>query len=590
MARILGLEIRFAAPKLAITGTRFAAFTDDTIAAAKKVPAKSASIQQVQDSNAKYVQRTQTLPVAQYPTNQNSELPLRGRAVASEPLSDWYLNLPQKIPPKQIESILRQALAGNIWQQTQLARLMADTWPMFAKCCFELRAAIASAKYTVHPYTKPGQKPTASAKAKADLVQEALEAFDPDRFADEDGLNGMIFDLTDAIINGVSLTEMIWNDDETLVRASAWVHPRNLAFTPDGRIGVASAAESGNMSFSNQVRQKLMDNPEKFLVAKFKSKSGSFLGAGWMRKLADYWVWVMYGREFALNFAQKYGNPFLSFAYESGTTTDQQVDEFGKIAQRASNQNWAVYPSNGKIEVTNAQSMGGDNASIALMRVADEQCQQLMLGQTLTSAAPKNGGSRAQGDVHENVRAERIEEHCKWIAQILTEQFAESILKINYGPSYDVRNRERPTIAPDLTRPMTASEQADYFQKASTTKIPRISSEFYQRGGCQQPEAGDVVCDANGIYIFEEPLTATEKGEKDFDTTLEQQKSTHAEFGDPEGPQPAKKVKAALANASQEDLLELENLVSAAERAPHLNGEAVLVQKKLKELMEKKRP
>ena len=212
----------------------------------------------------------------QQPPRKQDPEGLRRRNVDSDPLGDFYLQLPDKIPPKQISSILRQALAGNLWQQSQLSRLMADSWPMFAKCSFELRAAIASSKYAVHPYCQKGKDPTPTAIEKADLVREALECgFDTDRFADEDGINGMIFDLTDAIINGVSVTEMIWNEDETMVRASAWVHPRNLAFTADGRLGVAYAADSGEMSFSNQVKSRLMDNPDKFLVAKFKSKSGS---------------------------------------------------------------------------------------------------------------------------------------------------------------------------------------------------------------------------------------------------------------------------------------------------------------------------
>lgn len=581
MARIFGLEINLAAPRLAIKGTRFEALTESTVAAAKKVPAKQAKSQ--------FIERTQTLPVETQP-GANGASGLRSRNVQSEPLSDWYLSLPDKIPPKQISMILRQALAGNIWQQTQLARLMADTWPTFAKCCFELRSAIANTKYVVHPYAKPGKKPTKTAKEKADLVEQALESFNPDRFADEDGFNGMIFDLTDAIINGVSVTEMLWDEDEEYIRASAWVHPRNLAFTPDGRIGVATAAESGNLSFSNQVRQRLQQDPEKFLVAKFKSKSGSFLGAGWMRKLVWYWVWIVYGRDFALTFAQQYGNPTTDLSYDSAITDVNEIDKFERFAETAANQRWIAHPNNSEIKFVAAQGMGADSASLALMHIADEQCQYLMLGQTLTSSAPKGGGTRAQGEVHMDVRQELIEQHCKWIAQILTEQFAESILKLNYGRSYDIRNRERPTIQADMTRPLTASEQADFFQKASSTTIPRLAGETYKRAGCQQPEAGDIVITKDGISIFEEPMTGTEKGQKDFDTNLEQQKSTHAEFGDPEGPQVKKKVKAALAGASQEDLLELENLVSAAERATHLNGEAEQVKTKLKQLMEKTRP
>lgn len=586
MARIFGLTLPSFRPRLAVNATDFTARTIRTAHVAATLP-DIRTATKLPEISARRPYEGTPLPVGT-PRNGETGNGLPGRHVASDPLGDWYLNLPDKIQPKQISMILRQALAGNIWQQTQLARLMADTWPTFAKCSFELRAAIASTKYVVHAYAKPGQKPSASAQAKADFVQDALDSFEPNRFKDEDGFNGMIFDLTDAIINGVSVTEMLWNEDETNVRASAWVHPRNLAFLADGSLGIANAAESGNMSFSNTVRDELDQREEKYLVAKFKSKSGSFLGAGWMRKLVGYWVMIVYGRDFAMNFAQKYGNPFFDIAYDSNITNDAEIEKFVRFAEQAANQGFIVHPNNSTVEVGDAHGMAGDNAQIALMRLADEQCQYLMLGQTLTSAAPTNGGTRAQGDVHMDVRSERIEEHCKWMArEILTMQFAESLLRVNYGKSYTGTSKERPTIEADLSRPMTPGEQAEFWAKASSTKIPRLADETYKRAGCAQPQPGDLVISDLGITVMEEPVTATEKGQKDFDTQLEQQKAVHSEFGDPDGPDVG--VQAALAGASAEELLELETLVVRAERATHRNGEHTLVEEKLKQLMERKR-
>jgi hypothetical protein len=112
---------------------------------------------------------------------------LQDRAVQGDASSDWWLALADKLPPKQVSAILRGALAGNLWQQWQLTRRMADSWPMFRKCCFELQAAVAQCKVTVTPYSKPGAKPTPRAIEKADLVQRALDAFKPDRFAEEEG-------------------------------------------------------------------------------------------------------------------------------------------------------------------------------------------------------------------------------------------------------------------------------------------------------------------------------------------------------------------------------------------------------------------
>jgi phage gp29-like protein len=254
----------------------------------------------------------------------------------------------------------------------------------------------------------------------------------------------------------------------------------------------------------------------------------------------------------------------------------------------AANQGYIVHPSSAKIEMGAAHTMGTDNAQLALMRHADEQCQMLMLGQNLTSSSPVNGGTRAQGEVHMDVRQERLDEHCKWIARILTEQFAVSILKQNYGKSYD-KNPERPTITPDNTQPMTPTEKADYLQKLSNSRIPVLAEPTYKAIGEQEPQPGDKVLVAGELMILEEPMTKTEKQEKYFDTQMQQQDAVNQKFGEPGGQPGEQQVAQAVAQASEDDRRELETLVLAAERAPHLNGEAVAVAEKLKQLVTKAR-
>ena len=595
MANIFGLNITRTAPRIIGAGSNFAARSAIAAAASASIPPQHAKLTP-QLATLPFVKATGELPMT-FPKQRNTATPagLTKRNVDSNPYGDYYWSLPDKISPKQISSILRQALAGNMWQASQLSRLMADSWPTFAKCSFELRAAIASAKYVVHPHALPGEKPTPSAEEKADLITRAINSsFQPDRFSDEDGVNGMIFDLTGAIIDGVSVVEMLWDENatdpagqnESIVRASAWVQPKNLAFTPDGRLGVARSNEANDMSYSGRVRNDLMDDPDKFLVAKFKSKSGSALGAGWMRKLAGYWVMIVYGRDFMLNFTQKYGNPFFDVAYDSGITDQTEIDRFENLARMAANQGYVVHPNNSEIKVGAAHTMSGENAQMAMMKLADMQCRELMLGQSLTTTVG-DSGSRALGDVHNDVRTERIEEHAKWIARILTEQFADSLLRVNYGNAYR-KNPERPTVEPDLTRPLSAIEQAQYMQNVSNSKVPVLADETYKRAGLQQPSPGDKVLIGGELVILEEPMTATEKGQKDFDTQLEQQKTVHSEFGDPEGPDTGQ-VQAAIAKASEQDRLDLEQLVTAAERAPHSNGELKMVKSKLTEILTKTR-
>jgi len=590
MARILGFDIARSAPRLRASGTAFE--QRSRLAEVGSVsPSASARIR----GSSPWLQAVGELPVD---TTSGRPAPSPGRLVPSDPLGDFYLALPDKLTPAQVSQILRQSLAGNILQQTQLAQRMRDSWPRFRKCEYELRAAVASSRYVVHPYAEPGMKPTDGAREKADLVRRNLEAFKPDRFSDEEGCHGMLYDLTGAVTDGVSIVELLWDEDakapdgspESRVRASAYVHPRHYAFGADGRLGVAQSQSSNWLSFPAQmggVPGPSAQQPAKFLVSKFKSKSGSCLGAGLIRPLAWYWCAVVYPREFLFLFAQKHGSPFMDIPYEAGIG-QAEIDRIESLAEQAANQGWFIHPDSAKVNVVAAQSAGSDNPQVVLMRLADAACAELMLGQNLTTESPKQGGSRAQGDVHMDVRQERLEGLSHWLAQdVLTEQFAESLLQVNYGDA-----SERPTVDADMTRPMGAMEQAQYLGAVAACPFPLPVVDVCKKLGVPVPQQGDLVTVQGRIGIL---------GDTETDIEANPAPTPPPQFfpqtGAPGQPgEPASKgggeegeddgtllgaVRRAVARASDEELEELDGLVRAAEAAPRHNGEVAKVRGRL---------
>jgi phage gp29-like protein len=554
---------------------------------------------------------------------------LGARAVASDPLGDWYLALPAKLEPKQVEQILRGALAGNIWQQTQLCQKMRDSWPMFAKCSYELRQALSQVKFMTRPATEPEGDTSKKAQEKADLVEKAMKTFLPDRFSDEDGFSGMLFDLTDAILNGVSIVELMWEKNEEglwMPRASAWVHPRHYAFNPDGKIGVAEAGRYDPMLFQTTFDRKMLDNRDKFLVAKFKSKSGSCLGAGFMRPLAWYWVGVMYGRDFLITFAQKYGAPFMDIPYQAGIPAEE-VLKFEAAAKRAAALNYMVHPNTGEVKITQASQAGTDNPQRVLMQLADDACMMLMLGQTLTSAAPINGGTRAQGEVHAGVRRELIEGYAAWLGKMLTEQFCTSLMDLNYGET-----DEKPVIEPDFTEvedPIGAATRWNIILSMAQGKLPVKAEEVYEGIGIEMPEEGDKVMLGGVIGILgstDLPVQTNKPapeidafgntldefgnlvpGETAMDKQMEMQMSLvggggFGEPSEPESPEPepeeTEKTLAArgftpaslrtiLAHATAEELGKVREAVLKAKASGHLNGEQAVILATLKDITQR---
>jgi hypothetical protein len=157
--RLLGLTIERATPELMVRGTDFEARS--IVSASQELPTSSTDLQIVRQQRKAGMRGDEMVD----------------RVVMSDPLGDWYLALPSKLEPKQVDSIMRASLAGNIWQFTQLVQRMMESWPMLKKCSHELRQAVSRVKYTVVPFVeKEGEDPTPTSVEKSDTVARAMRS------------------------------------------------------------------------------------------------------------------------------------------------------------------------------------------------------------------------------------------------------------------------------------------------------------------------------------------------------------------------------------------------------------------------------
>lgn len=538
---------------------------------------------------------------------------IKNRAVASDPLGDWYLALPDKLEPKQVSQIIRAALAGNIWQAVQLTRRMSDSWPEFVKCCHELQSAISRVKYTVIPFQEQeGEEPSDSAKEKADTVTRAMANFEPDRFEDEDGFSGMVYDCADSIINGVAMCQLMWDKKpdpkgvmEWLPRASAYIHPRHYTFTSSGRMGVGNTNVSDPMWMQLQADKPLLDDERRIIVAKFKGKSGGCIGAARMRCLTWWWVAVVYGRDFALAFAQKYGGPFLDVPYQSGIPQGE-IDKLELLAKRAANLGYCVHPDTAELKVTPAQAMGAENPQVVLMRMANEACQILLLGQTATTQGTP--GKLGEEGTRGKVRQEYLENFAAWMAEsVLTYQFAWSVLKVNYNDT-----SELPTIKADFTEAEDPQAAATRWQGiAMIPGLPVLYEEICEGLGIRMAEEGDKVMQNGRLGALGDTELSLDEPTPQEQAQMEQQQAQFeamqqggdyggGDYGGDYGggssdeeslyARHATKVRQALTRATDDELAELRGAVvkaQAAGKTGHVNGEWDDVKIKIKHLSTK---
>jgi phage gp29-like protein len=419
------------------------------------------------------------------PFNQNPPLsPSRsssdvfGRQIHEDPRSSFYLGLPSKLHPRIVEQILRSAAGGDIWQQWQLFTRMLDSWVMLRKCCHELQSAVSQTKFVVRPFALVGKEPTAQAVKRADFCSSALQRMKPDPMTDEQGFAGMLYHLTNAFINGISMVEILWDESgsDIIPRATAFVHPRHYTFTTDAKIAIVD----GNY------RNFGFPNPTKFIVGQFSAHSGSALTGGILRPLAWWWSAIMYNREWMLEFAQRFGQPFRWSTYKAGTPTD----EIQKINDNLKNMGasaWASFVEGATVNFEQPGTLGPQQPQIAIMDAADKSCQLLILGQTLTSDVHQSG-SRALGSVHENVRRERIEDLSKWCGRILSEQLLPALCRLNYND-----DSECPTIEPEFTEEENPLSVAQRFQIMLQLNMPVNAEQAYREMKLELPQEGDKV-------------------------------------------------------------------------------------------------
>lgn len=523
------------------------------------------------------------------------------RTVHNDPRELWYLALPDKLSPKQILQILRSALGGDIWQQWQLCSLMLDSWPMFRKCSHELREAASNANYAVHPYVEEGSEPTDTAMEKAQTVRRAMKNFKPNPFTDEKEWTGFVYDLGDAMLNGLSMSELMWtvvdgpDGPERLPRAAAWVHPRHFTFTNDGTIAVFDD-DYRRLMYNMAGRIGVTPDMRKFICAQFMSRSGSSLGAGLMRPLAWYWAAVVFNREWMMKAAQNYGAPFLDVTYKPNTLQEDLKRLDAEIAQGLANR-FVRHKEGTTLAVTAAQSMGTDNPQRHMAEMADEACTFLFLGQEGTTKT-QPGSLGGKDDSKSEVKRERVEGLAKWLGTGPLAQFARATLLCNWG-----EDSECPTITPDFTAATDPLAQAQRDTIFITGKVPMKVEEFYPANNLTVPEPGDLVTVGGQIGYF---LKTPAGGDPDIPVVgAPPPPPSFDEFGNPKSPddevgvdappgggedavQSRRIGRAALGRATAAELDEIEELVTAAERASHKNGEHAALRTKLTAIAKRK--
>lgn len=389
----------------------------------------------------------------------------------------------RRMTPDQVRFIIEGAVGGNLAEQWALFDMMEDTWPRLSKNLAELRNAAKRVTYSVQPYAERGEKPTESAKDRADLVEAALRNWRPKPGTLELGFEDALFDAMDAIGKGLSVLEVSWQraEEGLLPRCAHLLHPTKYGWNADG-------TELGLVSLSNSIDGRRSTAwepfpPGQFWVGVWHSRSGVPGQTAMLRSLAPYWVGITFGWEWLLTNAQIFGVPFRWATYDPN-----QPQNLAKISDMLANlgaAGWAAFPQGTTLDFKEAITASQDNPQVLIQTLADKYADQLILGQEASSESKPAGIGNGASELHGSVRADRLQDAAQWCADLLNYQLVPAVLRWNWGDE-----SEPPTIVPEFASETDPKARAERDQVlAQIAPMPR--KWFYERHGIPLPEEGE---------------------------------------------------------------------------------------------------
>ena len=416
-----------------------------------------------------------------------------GQIVRPSARMNWLNLSARNYTPDYIEMVLRNGFYGDINLQWQLFHWMEDTWPRLSKNTGEVKNAVASMDRTVVPFVRQaGQKPTASAIAKAELVTDALAAMRPEIGADESALGGTIFDLLDGWFKGMSVLEVDWQtvpgDRGPVVapRCTRWIHPTAYGFSGSaGRLGLRAAPGTTDLpADAVQIEGDLYKFPaDKFLVGLKRARSTSLTAGPMLRPLAFWWAVSNFSSQWLLNLGQIFGQPIRWATYDPNSVGLKPLVE--AMLENMGSSAWAAVPTGVTLELKEAITNAAENPQAHLHDLADITCDILLLGQTLTTQQGKSG-SRALGQVHKSVRDEVVSAAGAWTDTVLNDQLIPAIVRLNFG-----EDSECPQMRSALREEQDALVVAQRDQVFLAAGVPLDAEEFYKRHDLTRPEPGN---------------------------------------------------------------------------------------------------
>lgn len=395
------------------------------------------------------------------------------REVAAAQVTDKYSEYPSDgLTPVRLAEIFKEADAGDVLRQAELFEEMEEKDPHLFSQLQTRKNAVTGLDYEVIPFDSDDPRD----KEIAEFVEAQLGGIE--------GFEDIMLDLLDAIGKGFAVSEIMWSYDEGHVVVD------DIRFRHQKRFFWDSVDDS--FKVRTQEAPEGIELPKnKFIVHKYKARSGHPSRAGVLRVVAWMYLFKNYTLKDWVAFCEVFGMPLRLGKYQPGASEDDKralMQALVAIGADAA----GIFPDGTAIEFVNTEKTSSTDLYERLARYCDEQVSKAILGQTLTSDS--GGGSYAQSKTHNDVRHDLTVADCKAIAATLRRDLIRPLVLYNFGEDkripylrFDAEESE------DLTQ--TATVIGTLIREAGL-KVP--TSYIYKKFSIPKPEGDEEVATPPG--------------------------------------------------------------------------------------------
>ena len=401
---------------------------------------------------------------------QQNPAPLRRpdtNEIAVAQVTDKYSEYPSNgLTPVKLAEIFKEADAGDVLRQMELFEEMEEKAPHLFSQLQTRKNAVTGLDFEIIPFSDDPRD-----KEIADFIEEQINGIE--------SLEDVETDLLDAIGKGFAVSEIMWGYDEghVVVREIKSRHQKRFFWD--------------SLDDSFKVRTK--DAPEgillpanKFIVHRYKARSGHTSRAGILRVVAWMYLFKNYDLKDWVSFAEVYGLPLRLGKYAPGASEADKVALMQALIQIGADAA-GIIPDGTSIDFITTEKTSSSDLYERLARYCDEQISKAILGQTLTSDS--GGGSYAQSKTHNDVRHDLTVADCKSLASTLRRDLIRPLCIFNFG-----EDKRVPHIRFDCEESEDLTQTATIIGTLVNEVGLRVPTSFiYKKFSIPEPEADEEV-------------------------------------------------------------------------------------------------